>query len=119
MLSAIHGLKVWKSGVSFANAHSLLKRVDSLYTGLAWTCERINVEGDVVGKDGALKRETLELWRRNPVECVEELIGNPAFRNVMAYVPERAYVDAKGENQIYDEMWTGDWWWETQVSTYL
>jgi len=36
----------------------------------------------------------------------------------MAYVPERAYADSKGENQIYDEMWMGDWWWETQVSTY-
>ena len=36
----------------------------------------------------------------------------------MAYVPERAYANAKGEDQIYDEMWTGDWWWETQVSTY-
>ncbi|KIM62574.1 hypothetical protein SCLCIDRAFT_24878 [Scleroderma citrinum Foug A] len=32
----------------------------------------------------------------------------------MAYVPERANADAKGENRIYDEMWTGDWWWETQ-----
>ena len=39
------------------------------------------------------------------------------LRDVMAYVPEHVYVDAKGENRIYDEMWMGDWWWETQVST--
>ena len=81
-------------------------------------CQIIDIEGDVEGEDGALKQETLELWQRDPVECVEELIRNPALRDVMAYVPERVYVDAKGENQIYDEMWTGDWWWETQVSTY-
>ena len=62
MLSVIHGLKVQKSGVSFVNVCSFLKWVDSLYTGLAWTCERIDVEGDVVGEDGALKWETLELW---------------------------------------------------------
>ena len=37
----------------------------------------IDVEGDVVGKDGAMKQEMLELWQRDPVECVEELIGNP------------------------------------------
>jgi len=36
----------------------------------------------------------------------------------MVYVPECAYADSKGENRIYDEMWMGDWWWETQVSTY-
>jgi len=107
-----------KSGVSFENAHSFLKRVDSLYTGPGWTCETINVEGDVVGEDGTMKRETVELWRRDPVECVEELIGNPALREMMAYVPERADADAKGENRIYDKMWTGEWWWETQVSTY-
>ena len=51
-------------------------------------------------------------------ECVEELIGNPALRDMMAYAPERAYADAKGDNRIYDELWMGDWWWETQVSTH-
>ena len=107
-----------KSGVSFQNARTFLKRVDSLCAGLGWTCETIDVEGDAVGEDGALKRETLELWRRDPVECVEELISNPTFRDMMAYVPEHAYADSKGENWIYDEMWMGDWWWETQVSTY-
>jgi len=51
-----------KSGLSFDNAHSFLKRVDSLYTSPAWTCEMIDVEGDLVGEDGAMKRETVELW---------------------------------------------------------
>jgi len=109
---------VQKSGVSFDNAHSFLKHIDSLYTSLAWTCEMIDVEGDVMGEDGAMKWEMVELWQRDPVECVEELIGNPALRDMMAYAPERADADAKGDNQIYDELWTGDWWWETQVSTH-
>jgi len=68
-----------KSGLSFDNTRSFLKCVDSLYTGPAWTCEMIDVEGDLVGEDGAMKQETVELWRRDPVECVEELIGNPAL----------------------------------------
>ena len=109
---------MWKSGLSFDNVCSFLKQVDSLYTGPAWICETIDVKGDIEGEDGALKRETVELWQRDPVECVEELIGNPALRNSMAYIPERAYADAKGNNWIYDELWTGDWWWETQVSAY-
>ena len=107
-----------KSGLSFDNVRSLLKQVDSLYTGLAWICETINVEGDIVGEDGAMKHKTVELWRRDPIECVEELIGNPALEDMIAYVPEHAYMDARGEHRIYDEMWTGDWWWEAQVRTY-
>ena len=51
-----------KSGLSFNNVHSFLKQVDSLYTRLAWICETIDIKGDVEGKDGALKRETVELW---------------------------------------------------------
>jgi hypothetical protein len=38
--------------------------------------------------------EKLELWRRNP---------------------ERVYHDKEGKIRVYDEMWTGDWWWDTQV----
>lgn len=79
----------------------------------------IDVVGDVVAEDGSTRREQLELWRRDPVECVMELIGNPAFRDAMAYVPERAYADSEGKNRIYDEMWTADWWWDVQVSSHL
>ncbi|KIK13684.1 hypothetical protein PISMIDRAFT_36426, partial [Pisolithus microcarpus 441] len=77
--------------VSFANAHAFLKYVDSLRTGPAWTCEMIDIVGDVVAEDGSTRWEQLELWCRDPVECVMELIGNPAFRDAMAYVPEHAY----------------------------
>ncbi|KAI6156712.1 hypothetical protein BKA82DRAFT_4325524 [Pisolithus tinctorius] len=96
---------VRESGVSFSSAHAFLKYVDSLRTGPAWTCEMIDVVGDT---------EQVELWRRDPVECVMELIGNPAFRDAMAYSPEHAYTDSKGTNHIYDEMWTANWWWDVQ-----
>jgi hypothetical protein len=59
--------------------------------------------------------ERLELWRRDPVECVQELMENPAFRDHMAYAPERVYKDKEGKVRIYDEMWTANWWWDLQV----
>lgn len=59
--------------------------------------------------------ETLELWRRNPVDCIKELFGNPAFKKVMRYSPERHFADKEAEIRVYDEMWTADWWWEMQV----
>jgi hypothetical protein len=61
-------------------------------------------------------QEEVELWMRDPLECIEELLSNPAFRDQVRYAPEKAYTDETGETRIYDEMWTGDWWWETQVS---
>jgi hypothetical protein len=62
-------------------------------------------------------KEELELWRRDPVECVKELVGNPAFRKVMKFAPERVFRDKERKVRAYSEAWTGDFWWEIQVST--
>ncbi|KAI6108113.1 hypothetical protein F5141DRAFT_1189106 [Pisolithus sp. B1] len=82
--------------LSFENARLFLKCIDKLWTGLAWTCEIIDMCGDIVSEDGRLKHK----------ECVWELMGNPAFWDIMSYVPEWAYADANSETHIYDEMWT-------------
>ena len=76
----------------------------------------MRVDGDRVGEDGVPMFEDLELWMRDPVECVKELLGNPAFKDFMSFVLERVYAEGNGTNRIYDEMWTADWWWKTQVS---
>ena len=43
------------------------------------------------------------------------MIGNPAFKDFISYVPERVYTDDEGKVRVFDEMWTGTWWWDTQV----
>jgi hypothetical protein len=45
------------------------------------------------------------------VDCVCELIGNPSFKNIMQFAPEMVFSDAEGKNQVYDKMWTDEWWW--------
>ncbi|KAI5983745.1 hypothetical protein EDC04DRAFT_2549342, partial [Pisolithus marmoratus] len=35
---------------------------DSIQTGPVWTCEMIDVVGNVVGEDGRMRWEQLELW---------------------------------------------------------
>lgn len=102
--------------LSFHNNRAFLKKIDSLSTGPEWTCQIVTAHGNKVGEDGVMMSEDLELWKRNPVDCVKELISNPAFRDLMAYVPQRVYSNKGGTNRVYDEMWTGDWWWNTQVS---
>lgn len=66
---------------------------------------------------GEKKTEHLELWRRDVVECVRELLGNPAFKDDLKYVPEKLFGSSAGEEnvRVFDEMWTGDWWWDLQV----
>lgn len=73
------------------------------------------MEGDIVDEGGTTQRETVELWRRNPVECVQELIGNPEFKEYMKYAPCRLYTNEDGTDQCWDEMATGSWWWDIQV----
>lgn len=47
------------------------------------------IEGDEKDEQNRLRKEVLHLWKRNPVECIEELLGNPAFREHMRFAPER------------------------------
>ncbi|KAG6807985.1 hypothetical protein H0H92_005807, partial [Tricholoma furcatifolium] len=89
-------------------------KVDALPTGPKWTCDIIEILGNCRGDDGEVMNESLELWRRDPVECIHQLIGNPDFDGHIAYQPERVYADAEGQEHIFDEAWTADWWWQIQ-----
>lgn len=64
-------------------------------------------------------KEEGELWLRDPVEVVQDLLGRPSLRNATTYSPVQAYTGEDRHTRIYDEMWTGDWWYETQVSISL
>lgn len=78
----------------------------------------MEVTGDKEGNGAERQKEVLEFWTRDPIECIQELISNPTYKDHMAYTPERAYdhIDGTSESRIWDEMWTGDWWWNIQVS---
>ncbi|KAI0737726.1 hypothetical protein C8Q80DRAFT_1114756 [Daedaleopsis nitida] len=81
-----------------------------------WKVQLFETIGDELDEDGCPKKETAELWMRDPVECVRELIGNPLFRENMCYAPKRVFADSEGNVRIYDNMWTANWWWDTQLS---
>ena len=87
-----------------------MKKIDKLPIGPEWKCNIIEVTGDLLDDEGKPMSE--------PIECVKLLIGNLAFKEFISYVPERVYRDDKGNVRVFDEMWTGDWWWETQVRVF-
>ena len=89
---------------------------DKLPRNTPWVHELITVTGDVLDEDGQPMKDELELYRRDPIDCIRELIGNPTFDGDVAYAPERVFRDTEATVRVYDEMWTGDWWWDTQVT---
>ena len=92
-----------------------MKKLDKLPIGSNWKCSTVDVMGDRQDEDGNIMHEQLELWHRDPIECVKGLIGNPNFKDFISHVPECVYVDDEGKFRVFDEMWIGNWWWETQV----
>ncbi|KAJ7495193.1 hypothetical protein FB451DRAFT_1019803 [Mycena latifolia] len=106
-----------KAKLSFHNNRSFLQKIDALPTGPDWTCELVTVAGDRLDENDEMTSEELELWMRDPVKCIKELMSNPAFKDHMAYAPERVYGNSEGteDSRIFDEMWTANWWWKIQV----
>ena len=104
---------------SFQNAPALMEKIDSLPPGPGFRCIETIAHGDQEDAEGS-SSEVLELWVRDPVDCIKELIGNPAFAEHMRYSPVKKWRGSRNpKHQIYDEAWTGDWWWNTQVCTVM
>jgi hypothetical protein len=88
--------------------HSLLKKIDRLPSKSGWKCETVEVKGNMIGAEGKPVTESVELWFRDPVECIQALIGDPTFRENLAYAPQKVFTSGSGTTRIYDEAWTGD-----------
>ncbi|KAG1719436.1 uncharacterized protein EDB91DRAFT_1240600 [Suillus paluster] len=102
----IVSLKVHKTARNFRfiTTCSFLQCMDELPHGPGWSCKKVTVRGNCEDENGEMLQE----------ECVKELIGNPAFKEDMAYSPAKAYADRAGQDRVIDEMWTADWWGDKQ-----
>ncbi|KAJ7133844.1 hypothetical protein C8R46DRAFT_1326370 [Mycena filopes] len=108
-----------RASPSFGDKRDFFEKVDSLPGGVKWHCKLMDTKGDLPDLDkdptgATMRHEQKELWFRDPVECVQELMGNPTFRHAMRYAPEKLYADASETIEVVDEMWTASWWWEIQ-----
>ena len=90
---------------SFQSTYSLEKQLETLdpfREYLSWT-EATLESGE----------QSTTFYYRNIVSCIHYLIRLVAYKEHMVYAPIREY-DSNGD-QLYSEMHTADWWWETQV----
>jgi hypothetical protein len=108
--------KIRGVGPVYKNARGLFKFIDALPPGPKFFYTPLKVMGDTMDAHGDNRIETLELWHRDPIECIAELLGNPYFRGKQQYAPRRVFRNRDGTNREFGEMWTADWWWTTQVS---
>ena len=66
-------------------------------------------------KELVIGDERLEFYSRDVLECIRSLYGNPQFAQQLVFAPERHYTCQDRRSRIYNEMYTGDWWWSIQV----
>ncbi|KAF8531730.1 hypothetical protein JB92DRAFT_3086534 [Gautieria morchelliformis] len=96
-----------RTGLSFQDNRSVLQQIYKLPQGPPWKCHTITMKGDVLNENGKPIQEDIDIWCQDPVECVY-------FHDAMKYEPECMFSDESEEEQIINEMWTMQWWWDMQ-----
>ncbi|QRW11994.1 Zn-finger protein [Ceratobasidium sp. AG-Ba] len=89
------------------NDRELLQDIDALPKGPKWVKDTVTV-----GEGQYKRRHTVRF--RSVLEAVRHLIGARRFKDSMRYAPERHWTSQHKTCRLYDEMWSGDWWWRTQ-----
>jgi hypothetical protein len=103
--------------LSFTSNYTLNRLLDKLPpAGPKWRCKVKTIVGDVIGPDGKPVTEDVEIWVRDVMDLVREILGNPAYGKQLVFAPRRVYLDKDKKERKIDEMWTADWWWKIQVS---
>jgi hypothetical protein len=60
---------------------------------------------------------SIEVWMRDTLEVVKQLVGNVKWADVMKWAPEEVF---NGNNErIFSELWTGNWWKRMQVRLWV
>jgi hypothetical protein len=104
-----------KAELQFQNRREFLVFIDSLPPGPKFMCTPRKIMGDIVNLKGEAEVQYVELWRRDPIKCIRELIGNPNFNGRIDYAPTHRYRNQNHSNREYSEMSTATWWWKIQV----
>jgi Plavaka transposase len=91
--------------LSYHTIKQLNNIIDTKLPGRSpFQCHVVNIGG-----------ERLEFHFRDVIDCIRSLYSDPQFIHDLAFVPERHYTSPERTGRIYNEMYTGDWWWMVQV----
>ncbi|KAN0129797.1 hypothetical protein V8E53_012389 [Lactarius tabidus] len=104
-LMAIDGVNK-RLGLSFKNTRELNKVIDTHLPGRPPFQRKEILVGD----------EVCELYFQDIIQCICTLFWDPDFTPYLIFAPERHYTDEDQEEMVYHDMYTGQWWWFTQVA---
>ena len=93
-------------GLSYKNSRELNKIIDE---DLPSTLPKFRC------KSTPVLGESVDLYYRPIMECIEALLGNVDFAKDLIFGPERHYSDEDCTIRLYHDLHTGKWWWDTQV----
>ena len=68
-----------------------------------------------LGAEVTIGGEPLTFYYRDILASIRTLYGNPDFQHNLIFAPERHFTDEERMCRIYNEIYTGDWWWSVQV----
>ncbi|KAF8056311.1 hypothetical protein FPV67DRAFT_1678284 [Lyophyllum atratum] len=87
----------------------LYSAIDSVEQGdIPWTSFSITFSGAVPDDAPQWMTEKYEVWYRDPLQVLEQQIGNPDFNGRIDYTPKRVTKDGK---RRYKDLMSGQWAW--------
>ncbi|KAG8758389.1 hypothetical protein FRC11_003755 [Ceratobasidium sp. 423] len=103
--------KMHERNLPWDNLGEMYVTIDTFTFTPGWTHEILEVRAD-----GGL--EILDVYMRNILAVIKYLIGLRRLRDHIRYSSERHWTfDRQGHRaRVYDEMWSGEWWWRIQVN---
>lgn len=94
-------------GLSYKNSRELNGIIDKQLPGHPkFQREQVIVAG-----------EAFDIYYQDVLECIKALFGDPDFADYLVFAPQRHNMDDDETVQLYSDMHTGRWWWNTQVRT--
>ena len=74
---------------------------------------------NIVTKDGIdQSNQRYTIYYRDIINIIRFLLEHGPFENNLKYTPERYYIvrleEDESTSRVYNEMYTGNWWWRTQ-----
>ena len=89
-------------GLSFHNTYGLYKTLNKIKPPAGdWSASELRFPDT--------PDEVHVVHKRNPVDAIRSLWGDPSLSEHLVYRPKRIFTNRTREDRIYSEMWTGRW----------
>ena len=95
------------SGLSFHNMENLKRKISNLPKQGEWHTYTITPSEDPTVQH--------QIYYQNPIDVIKSLWSNPTYADQMVFSPQKLWTSSDKTSRLYNEMWTGNWWWKIQV----